>query len=110
MKYDPNEYQLISEIRTTAELSVNKCKNKDEAAQSAETLYEQTLSLMNYSQFLPHDEPVQKATVELNKMAKGLIDQYDNNKNISEVFCKIKFQNIENSAKTMQKVIGAKPR
>jgi hypothetical protein len=109
MKYDTNEYQLITEIRTTSQLAKEKCDTPDAATDSVK-LYSLTVSFVNYTQFLPHDDKVKNAAVELNKMSNGLRDQYAKSSKVSAAFCKIKFENIENSAKIIQQAVGAKPR
>jgi len=64
---------------------------------------------MHYAEHLPHNKPIQHATVELNDMVKGLADKYDSG-SVSPVFCKIKFTSIEESANRMQQSEGKKPR
>jgi hypothetical protein len=109
MKYDSNEYKIITEIRTTAELARDKCEGSTAADESL-NLYTLTVSFVNYTEFLPHDDKVKNAAIELNKMSAGLKDQYLKGTKVSPSFCKIKFENIENSAKIIQQAVGAKPR
>jgi len=45
--------------------------------------------------------------VELTKQGK---EQYAKDSNVSEIFCKLKLQQISRSAEVAQKVIGKKPR
>ena len=109
MKYDNNEYKLITEIRTKAGVAKDKCSDAVESKRVAKELTYTSSFLMHYAEHLPHNKPMQKATVELNDMVKGLSDRYDTG-TVSPVFCKIKFKNIEDSANTMQKSEGSKPR
>jgi len=109
MKFDSNEYQIVTDIRTTAQLAKEKCDTPD-AATDAVNLYVLTVSFLNYAEFLPHDEKVKNAATELNKMSMGLRDQYLKGNKVSSAFCKIKFENIENSAKIIQQAVGAKPK
>ena len=109
MKFDSNEYQIITDIRTTAQLGKEKCDSTDIAIETV-NLYSLTVSFVNYTQFLPHDDKVKTAAVELNKMSTGLRDQYAKGVKVSPTFCRIKFENIENSAKIIQQAVGAKPR
>ena len=109
MKYDNNEYKLITEIRTKAGSAKNNCADSIESKRvSKELLYTSTF-LMHYAEHLPHNKPIQHATVELNDMVKGLSDKYDSG-SVSPVFCKIKFTSIEESANRMQQSEGKKPR
>ena len=109
MKYDNNEYKLITEIRTKAGSAKDKCNDPIESKRIAKELAYTSTFLMHYAEHLPHNKPVQQATVELNDMVKGLADKYDSG-TVSPVFCKIKLKNIEDSANVMQKSEGNKPR
>jgi hypothetical protein len=109
MKYDNNEYKLITEIRTKAGVAKDKCSDPVESKRLAKELSYTSVFLMHYAEHLPHNKPIQQATVELNDMVKGLSDKYDSG-TVSPVFCKIKFKNIEDSANTMQQSEGKKPR
>ena len=109
MKYDPNEYQQITQIRSSASFSKEQCDNVEKSKNNAELLAKETTTFKNYAQYLPHNNKVISASVDLDKIAQGLKEQY-NKGNVSSAFCKIKFDIIEKSAETMQKTIGAKPR
>jgi hypothetical protein len=109
MKYDSNEYAQISAIRTTAELSKESCDKPEEARLNASTLSHQTALFKNHTEFLPYNTKVILAAGELDKIAVGLITQYQKGP-VSPAFCKIKFGSVAQSAETMQKIIGAKPR
>ena len=109
MKYDPNEYQQISDIRTTAQFAKGACDNNDISKLNAEIISRKTVEFKNLVEYIPHNAPVIASSIELDKMAQGLKDQYSKGK-VSPTFCKIKFQTIEKSAETMQKTIGDKPR
>lgn len=110
MRYDPNEYQQINDIRTTAYFAKTTCDNPQEAKSQADIISGKTITFKNYVEYLPHNDKVIAASIDLDKMAQGLKDQYAKGAKVSPAFCKIKFQNIEKSAETMQKIIGDKPR
>jgi len=110
MKYDPNEYQQIADIRTTAYLSKESCSNPAQAKTQSELLANKTLTFRQFVQYLPRNDKVISASVELDKIAQGLKDQYVKNDKVSPAFCRIKFQSVETSAESMQKVIGDKPK
>jgi len=109
MKYDVMEYSNITEIRTAANISKSSCNNPVEANVLAQAISLKTLHFQNYTQYLPHNEPVKKAAIKLNEIAQGLSDKYKSG-TVSPAFCKIKFEEIEKSAETMQATIGDKPR
>lgn len=110
MKYEPNEYLQISDIRTTAFVGKNSCDTPVQAKQQAELIAAKTLSFMQFVEHIPRNSKVVAASIELDKIAQGLKDQYFKSDKVSAAFCKIKFQTIEKSAESMQKIIGDKPR
>ena len=110
MKYDTNEYKIITEIRADAQNYKASCSNEMLSSANSIAIADKTNLFMLYSQYQPHNEPVQKASVELNKIAQGVKDQYTKGTKVSPVFCKLKFDNIEKSAETIQRTVGDKPR
>lgn len=110
MTYDTNEYRIITEIRADAQGYKEECANELLSNSNVVAMANKTRLFMLYSQHLPHNEPVQKASVELNKIAQGLKDQYSKGTKVSTAFCKIKFETLERNAESLQKVIGDKPR
>ena len=76
---------------------------------NADRIFKAALNLKNYAEYLPHNKPVQKSSEELYDMVDGLNNQYKGEK-VSEVFCRIKMNNIEAAATTIQKMEGSKPR
>jgi hypothetical protein len=110
MKYDTNEYRIVTEIRAEAQGYKTECSNPLLSAPNAIAMADKTRLLVMYSQYLPYNEPTKKSSVELDKVAQGLKDQYAKGDKVSPMFCKLKFETIEHSAESMQKVIGAKPR
>ena len=110
MKYDTNEYRIISEVRSDAQGYKETCANELISTTNAVAIADKTRLFVVFSQYQPHNEPVIKASIELDKIAQGLKTQYASGNRVSPVFCKIKFESIEHSAEAMQKIIGAKPR
>ena len=110
MKYDANEYSLITDIRTTARVSKSNCTDNDLSVKNAQLLSNKSINFINYVEYLPHNDKVKASSVELNQMIQGLNDRYKKADKVSTTFCNIKFESIEHNAEIMQKVIGAKPR
>jgi hypothetical protein len=108
MKYDPNEYALIADIRNSAGQAKGTCDTPDVAKSQAVSIANKTNYFVQYTQYLPHNEPTKKSAVDLNDIAQGLTKQYQGN--VSPAFCKIKFGMIEKSAELIQQTVGAKPR
>lgn len=110
MKYDTNEYRIITEIRADAQNYKKDCDDSILSKTNAVAIADKTNLFVMYSQYLPHNKPVISASKELDKIAQGLKTQYASGAKVSSAFCKIKFQSIETSAESMQKIIGDKPR
>lgn len=109
-KYDPNEYRIITEIRTDAAKGKTQCEDAVVSRANANSIADKTQLFVFYSEQVPRNQNVQNASVELNKIAQGLVELYNKPQAPSVAFCKIKFGTIETSAATMQHVIGNKPR
>lgn len=108
--YDSNEYLIITEIRTNAGLSKEQCDDSTQSRLNAMALSNRTSLFQNYEEQIPRNNNGINASRELNKIAQGLKDRYNSNNTVSPAFCKLKFQSIENSAKTIQHVVGDRPR
>lgn len=108
--YDSNEYLIITEIRTNAGLSKEQCDDATQSRLNAMALSNRTSLFQNYEEQIPRNNNGINASRELNKIAQGLKDRYNSGNAVSPAFCKLKFQSIENSAKTIQHVVGDRPR
>ena len=68
MKYDANEYKLATDIRTKASYAKNSCSDPVISKKNADSISYMTVTLKNYSEHLPHNKPVQEASVKLNEI------------------------------------------
>lgn len=109
-KYDPNEYQLITEIRADAMLAKKNCNDLVISKINATNLANKTHLFELYSQEIPRNQNVISASKSLNEIAQGLATRYNQSNMVSVAFCRIKFESIEDNATTMQHIIGARPR
>ncbi len=109
-KYDPNEYKMITDIRSQAQFYKSQCSDSVQSKTNANKLLYESQTFTLYSEHVPRNTDVKKAAGELNAMVKGLSDQYENNKEVGSTFCKIKFETIEKSANRIQTIIGGRPR
>ena len=110
MKYDVNEYLLISELRTLAQISSDRCSSQESGEALSKELEFKSALFSNYAQHLPYNNAVKNASLELNKIVIDLRNIYKTGNKVSPVFCKVKLKTITDSAEVMQKTIGAKPR
>ena len=109
-KYDPSEYRIITEIRTDANHAKNECSNPITSAVNAVSLANKTALFQNYSENIPRNENGFKAAKSLNEIAQGLAQRYQGKDSVNALFCKLKFESVENSATLIQHTLGNRPR
>jgi hypothetical protein len=93
--FDGNQYGLVNSIRT--ESSQNICTKE-----AIESLYQESLTFKNYSQYLPHNDLNYKMASDL----FTLVDELHQKVTINETYCKLKLNTIEKSAERIQKTLG----
>ena len=109
--FDPNEYLIITQIRTDAGLYKKQCGNHLLASINAFAISNKTDLFQNYNEQIPRNENGIKASKSLNEIAQGLANAYvDPKSEPSALFCKLKYNSIENSAIVIQHVVGNRPR
>jgi hypothetical protein len=109
-KWDNNEYMIVNQIRTEAQLGAEHCGNKKEVLPSVNFIYGKSVELKNYSSTISHNEEAAKMSDELLAITKGLKERYYSGDEISQKYCELKFSTIDTSTTTIQKSLGAKPR
>ena len=107
-KFDHNEYQLVTNIRTEAQLA--DCSNRDKMAQTANNIYKKAAELRNYTQYIPRNEDSYNMSVKLLNESKSLNERYESTEKISEAYCRNKIKIVERSANEIQHAFGSKPR
>jgi len=110
LKYDTNEYLLITEIRTAAGQAKNTCDDYATSKINANLVLSRTIFFVNFTQYSVSNSSVKAAAIELNNITSGLVSQYSGSRDVGTIFCKLKFENIESNAEIIQKAIGAKPK
>ena len=108
--YDSGEYRIITEIRTDAGIYKDQCDAVEASRMNATALSHKTMLFQNYESQIPRNANGINASRELNKIAQGLKEGYKNPSLVSPTFCRLKFTSIENSAETIQHVVGRRPR
>lgn len=110
-KFDSNEYELVNQIKSTAEANIRNCSDRDKMNTVANDLFIKGTEFKNYTTHIPHNEKASLLSLEIYKEIDGLHARYSNvDKKISDTYCKTKLSTIEQSAETIQEVIGDKPR
>jgi hypothetical protein len=97
--YDSSEYSLVNKVRTQA--IVGDC-----SSQSVKNLYNTTLELKNFAQYIPRND----ATIGLANHLYVIVDELHKRENPSPAYCKAKLNTIAKSAEEIQRVVGNKPR
>jgi hypothetical protein len=107
--FDPSEYKIITEIRVDASIYKTQCSNPLLAQANATAMAYKTELFEKYSEQIPHNSDSRDASKKLNEIAKGLAERYKTLP-VPDLFCKLKYNSIENSATVIQHVLGDRPR
>ena len=108
-KYDTNEYALINDIKTKAQVAEENCSNNLLVTTQVNELYIKSLEFKNFETHIPRNEDSIKLSNKLLILTKDAKDQF-NKSAVSNFYCKAKLEQIVKSADTMQQAIGKKPR
>ena len=106
-KFDNNEYQISTEMRTIA-LTVD-CTNNINVLESADKEWFLSNELANYTQYQPRNEKSHTMAVALVDITKGLHDKAQTGK-VSKMYCEEKFNIIATSTEDIQRATGNRPR
>jgi hypothetical protein len=108
--YDNVEYALVNKVRTFSELAIEECDNEEKTKANVAKIHGYAVELKNFTQYIPNNEDANKLGNNLFQLTSQTKDHYAKNTNVSQSFCKLKLQQINRNAETIQKVIGSKPR
>ena len=107
--FDNQEYMLVTQIRTDAQVYKTQCDNPALAPVNAQAMAFKTRLFQNYSEQIPRNDNGRSASTSLNEIAQGLNQAYVKG-TPSVTFCKLKYGSIENAAYVIQHVVGDRPR
>ena len=107
--YDANEYLQITEIRVMAGQYRQQCDNFQASAVNAQDITRRTMMFERYSEYIPRNENGYRAAKALNEIAQGLGTAYGKGI-VSSVFCRIKYNNLEQAAELVQRTTAGRPR
>jgi hypothetical protein len=107
--FDNQEYMLVTQIRTDAQVYKNQCDNPALAPVNAQAMAFKTRLFQNYSEQIPKNDNGKRASEGLNEIAQGLNQSYTKG-TPSVTFCRLKYSSIENAAYVIQHVVGDRPR
>ena len=108
-KYDTNEYALVNDIKTKAQVAEENCENNLLVTTQVNELYIKSLEFKNFATHIPGNEDSIKLSNKLSSLTKDTKDQF-NKSAVSSFYCKSKLEQIVKSTDTIQQAIGKKPR
>jgi hypothetical protein len=109
-KYDTNEYFIVNDIKTKAQVAEENCGNQLLVVAQVNDLYIKTLEFKNFTSHIPRNKDTDNMSTKLLTLTKDTRDYFNKAEKISPIFCKAKLQQIVKSADTIQHVLGSKPR
>ena len=109
-KYDTNEYFIVNDIKTKAQVAEENCGNQLLVIVQVNDLYIKTLEFKNFTSHIPRNKDTDNMSTKLLTLTKDTRDYFNKAEKISPIFCKAKLQQIVKSADTIQHVLGSKPR
>ena len=109
-KYDTNEYFIVNDIKTKAQVAEENCGNHILVVTQVNELYIKALEFKNFTTHIPRNKDTDNMSTKLLTLTKDTRDYFNKAEKISPIFCKAKLQQVVKSADTIQHVIGSKPR
>ncbi len=109
-RWDNNEYALVNDIQTEAELGIDSCADQKAVIPYVTKMYNTSVALKNYTKDVDRNQESIKMSGELLAIIKGLKERYSSGDEVSQRYCELKFTTIQTSTTTIKKSLGAKPR
>jgi len=109
-KYDTNEYFIVNDIKTKAQVAEENCGNHILVVTQVNELYIKALEFKNFTTHIPRNKDTDNMSIKLLTLTKDTRDYFNKAEKISPIFCKAKLQQVVKSADTIQHVLGSKPR
>ena len=109
-KYDTNEYFIVNDIKTKAQVAEENCSNQLLVVTQVNELYIKALEFKNFTSHIPRNKDTDNMSTKLLTLTKDTRDYFNKAEKISPIFCKAKLQQVIKSADTIQHVLGSKPR
>jgi len=109
-KYDTNEYFIVNDIKTKAQVAEENCGNHILVVTQVNELYIKAMEFKNFTTHIPRKKDTDNMSTKLLTLTKDTKDYFNKAEKISPIFCKAKLQQVVKSADTIQHVLGSKPR
>lgn len=108
--YDANEYLLVNQIRTQAQLYQAQCADVDQSRLNYQQLHASALEFSNYTQHLKRNAATHQMSLNLLSLISDASDLYRTQNSVSDLFCEINLEQVASSAENIQKSTGTKPK
>lgn len=109
-KFDSVEYSYVTQLRTISTASKPYCEDPVFMRLRAQQIYEISLALVHYSEFLPRNAPTFAMSQEMYAIVEPLKARYESGTKVSNSYCQNKMDNIIDNSITMQKAMNARSR
>jgi len=109
-QFDNNEYALVNKIRTQSQLAKQDCSTSILVRSHVDDMFITSTELKNYSQYLPKNEQTINPIDILHKMVNEIHARYNTTSSVSKTYCELKLTSINQSAESIQRAIGKRPR
>jgi len=109
-KFDTNEYGSVVDLRSYAQVVTPFCDEEYFDYDFVMQLHMLSTSMFNYAQFLPNNDDTVEMVKTLHEIVQQFKVKYDTQEYVSKNYCRLKLQQIERSARTIQETIGRKNR
>jgi len=103
-KYDTNEYFIVNDIKTKAQVAEENCGNHILVVTQVNELYIKALEFKNFTTHIPRNKDTDNMSTKLLTLTKDTRDYFNKAEKISPIFCKAKLQQVVKSADTIQHV------
>lgn len=105
-KFDNNEYYIVARIDAISKLMHDECDNRQRVEQYIEQLKLESQTLSTYTFYLPHHTDLFEISKILVEDVDELSAKYQQNKEPSLEYCKLKTQSISLKVRRTLQTIG----
>ena len=106
-RFNQTEYGLVTNVRAIA--AASSCDDPLTSAVAAESIDHAALTFLLYSEGLPKNTDTVSMANNLHSITTGFVKRYTTSSVVSREYCVEKLKIISDSAKTIQRAVGAKP-
>ena len=87
-KYDTNEYFIVNDIKTKAQVAEENCGNHILVVTQVNELYIKSLEFKNFTTHIPRNKDANNMSTKLLTLTKDTRDYFNKAEKVSLIFCK----------------------